>query len=155
MPQLEGVFRTYLIEQRERIKIVRCAFWLKDAIREIQQGISHREIMLNEDIEVLQERWREAQEPLRRIQEQREQAVRHVTRVHRQVELRVADMAHGFYSSLADEVADWIDNYEVARPLKPTELRNSDAREAAFRRVCNEIVSFANGKIQEGTTEWL
>jgi hypothetical protein len=155
VPQLEAALETFLIEQKGREKILRPADKLRSSIREFRwRIIPELEAMLKDGLDAVKERYREAQEPLRHLQVQRNQIVQRAALMRRKVERDVAGMAESFYASLADTVEDWVTEYEVKNPLQAGELRKKKERESALERVCSEIAEYGRNMAELETIRW-
>ena len=153
LPPVEASLARFLTEEKGRVKILRPAYELKASTREMRQSISGQENMLKGKLETIEERYRNAQEPLRQVQIQREQIVARVKLVHAETRMRVVELARGFYLGLAEKVEGWIDQYEIQEPLRPGDLRQKN-RDSAIERVSTEIAEHVRSKTEPESLEW-
>jgi len=76
VPQIETALQKFLTNERGRIKILRPAQDLKSTIREIRKTIPEQKSMLQTDVSELEKRYAAAQEPLKILEEKRQNIIK-------------------------------------------------------------------------------
>lgn len=151
---LESALETFLAKEKGRVKITRASKELHSSIDEARQAIPEREAMLRTNLETLEGRYAEAQEPMGQLEERRQQIVQQTTLIHEELKQRVEAKVETLYRDLADKVDGWVQDYVVMKPLKGTELIRKATREQAIERVSAEIADHISTQVDPAAREW-
>jgi GTPase SAR1 family protein len=151
MVQVEQELEKFLANERGRIKILRPAREVQIAINAARQTIPSRESMLKTDLKTLEDRFEGAQEPLRRLEIERDQIVRRVENFRDDIKITISAEACSFYRSLPDKVSEW---------MKTLETRNSvnfisfEGTKAQVEKLTEEILTYLSGKVESEFSVW-
>jgi len=111
---LEEELQDFLINDRGRVKLLRPAIELRRSIQEARRVIPERRTLLKTDIDVLDKRYTEAQQPLKQLQQQREQIIQRIDNFLEDIKREVKGEAQSFYTELANKkISEWVDNYDI------------------------------------------
>jgi GTPase SAR1 family protein/gas vesicle protein len=111
---VERELEKFLANEKGNIKILRTAAELQRAIYEARGVIPQREAMLRTDFKTLEARYEAAQEPLQRLEMQREQIVRRISNFLEDIKQTISAEGSSFYRRLADKVvSEWVKTLEI------------------------------------------
>lgn len=151
MIQVEQELEKFLANERGRIKILRPAREVQIAIHAARQTIPERQSMLKTDLKTLEERFEGAQEPLRRLEAEREQIVRRVANFREDIKITISSEACSFYRSLPEQVAGWVETLETTNTVN---FISFESTKAQAERLIEEVVSALSGKVESELLAW-
>jgi len=151
MIQVEQELEKFLVNERGRIKILRPAREVQIAIHAARQTIPERQSMLKTDLKTLEERFEGAQEPLRRLEAEREQIVRRVANFREDIKITISSEACSFYRSLPEQVAGWVETLETTNTVN---FISFESTKAQAERLIEEVVSALSGKDESELLAW-
>lgn len=154
LPPVEAALEKFLATERGRVKLIRVSNELKASIREARHVLPEREDMLRTDLETLEKRYEQVQEPLRQLEVERKQIVARVGNARADIKQRVAARAEVMYRNLTDRVEGWVKEYEIKEPLGKLELIKKESREAAIKRVTKEVLAHISSHMNSEMTAW-
>lgn len=150
LPSLEEELKSFLSNDRGRVKLMRPAAGLKTAIREVRTAIPQQQQMLKMDLATLQERYTEAQQGLDTLERERRDIISYVKGSRTRLHSEISNTAARFYSNAASNIGSWLSTYNVKKPMGLTEVFSGTARE----RVVAEVVEFLVDQMSEAFKEW-
>jgi GTPase SAR1 family protein len=150
---VEKELEKFLSTERGNIKILRPAAELQKTIYEARAVIPQREAMLRTDLKTLEARYEGAQEPLRRLQLQREQIVKRISNFLEDIKQTISAEGSSFYRRLADKVVtEWVKTLEVKTPVILTKSQIEklirEVTEHLSLKVENELLAWQNEILQ-------
>ena len=147
VPQLEQALAQFLSTERGRVKILRPAIELRNAIQEARRIIPERTAMLRTDVNTLEARYQEAQAPLRQLEMKRKQMIARLAQFREDTSIVVSDRAKAFYDKLAEETPQWAQEYELQNSVKvPTK--------AQIERAVGELVEHLSQRVESEFSNW-
>ena len=159
VPHLEKELEKFLASERGRMKIIRPAMELKNAIREARGIIPQREAMLRTDITTLETLYADAQGALQQLETLRHQIVAKVSNFRADMQLHVSDKARSFYRTLYDvkidqydsKIAKWVSEYKIKEPVT---LQDALKLKGAIERVIKELTEHISGQVEREFAAW-
>lgn len=160
VPHLEKALEKFLATERGRMKIIRPAMELKNAIiREAREIIPQREAMLRTDITTLETRYAEANGQLQQLEKLRHQIVAKVSNLRADMQLHVSEKAPSFYRTLSDakidkyenKIAKWVSEYKIKEPVT---LQDALKLKGAIERVIKELTEHISGQVEGEFAAW-
>ncbi|MEH2192649.1 MAG: dynamin family protein [Nostoc sp.] len=150
---VEKELEKFLATERGNIKILRPAAELQKTIYEARAVIPQREAMLRTDFKTLEARYEDAQEPLRRLQIQREQIVKRISNFLEDIKQTISAECSSFYRRLADKVVtEWVKTLEVKTPIILTKSQIEklirEVTEHLSLKMENELLAWQNEILQ-------
>jgi GTPase SAR1 family protein len=150
---VEKELEKFLATERGNIKILRPAAELQKTIYEARAVIPQREAMLRTDLKTLEARYEGAQEPLRRLQLQREQIVKRISNFLEDIKQTISAEGSSFYRRLADKVVtEWVKTLEVKTPVILTKSQIEklirEVTEHLSLKMENELLAWQNEVLQ-------
>lgn len=160
---LEAELENFLAREKGRVKILRPAMELKNAIRDSRRIIPDREAMLRTDITTLEQRYAAAQEPLRQLEIIHQQIVAKIVNFRSATQQVISQKARAFYCTLTDDkiatydnkIAKWLQEYQIKQPVKflskdilPWEMS------AAIERVVKELTECVSIQVETEIAAW-
>lgn len=151
VPQLKAALEKFLATERGRIKILRPAHELKASIYEARRVMPEREDMLRTDVSELEARYQQAQEPLRRLQAERQHLVQKITNFVEDMKRGVREKARGFLHQLTEQqVSKWTENYELQHRVGV----KLEWPASQIEKAVNEIVEHLSHKMEGEFATW-
>lgn len=151
MVQVEQELEKFLANERGRIKILRPAREVQAAIYAARQTVPERQSMLTTDLKTLEDRFEGAQEPLRRLEAEREQIVRRVANFREDIKRTISSEACSFYRSLPDKVPEWVETLETTNSVN---FISFESTKAQAERLIEEVVSSLSTKVESELLVW-
>ncbi|WP_445631683.1 dynamin family protein [Nostoc sp. DSM 114167] len=150
---VERELEKFLANEKGNIKILRTAAELQRAIYEARGVIPQREAMLRTDLKTLEARYEAAQEPLRRLEMQREQIVRRISNFLEDIKQTISAEGSSFYRRLADKVvSEWVKTLETQTSMVLTksqiEKLIKDVTNQLSSKMENELLVWQNEILQ-------
>ncbi|EDX74232.1 Dynamin family protein [Coleofasciculus chthonoplastes PCC 7420] len=150
--QVEGELAKFLTTEKGRVKLLRPAMELRGGIREARRLIPEREALLRTDLNTLERRYAEAQEPLRQLEIQRQQIVTRIYNFLEDTKLSVKDQAISFYRELTDQkIPEWANNYTIQQPVEFFKLEFMTKQ---IERVVTEVTEYLSAQIEGELANW-
>lgn len=150
LPLLEDELRQFLIHERGRVKLMGPARGLQKAIHEARIAIAEQQKMLHTDIETLQANYAQAKQGLDTLERERRDIIVYVKSSRMQLRNEINIAATRFYSNAANNVAGWLNTYNVKKPMGLHEVFSGKARE----RVVAEVVEYLVAQVSDAFKEW-
>lgn len=147
---IEAELKTFLANERGRVKLVRPTVELKASIREARRTIPERAVLLRTDLDTITARYEAAKTKLAQFETERVNIVRRVEAFRYDTRRAVSDAANLFYSDVADKVGGWIKEYEIKMPIGLHEVFNKDAQ----KRVVEEVTTFLTESVTRESKQW-
>ncbi|MEH1868011.1 MAG: dynamin family protein [Nostoc sp.] len=150
---VERELEKFLANEKGNIKILRPAAELQRAIYEARAVIPQREAMLRTDFKTLEARYEAAQEPLHRLQKQREQIVQRISNFLEDIKQTISAEGSSFYRRLADKiVSEWVKNLEIKAPMVLTKSQIEkfikEVSDHLSQKMENELLIWQNQVLQ-------
>lgn len=150
LPLLEDELRQFLIHERGRVKLMGPARGLQKAIHEARIAIAEQQKMLHTDVETLQANYTQAKQGLDTLERERRDIIFYVEGSRMRLRNEVSMAASRFYGNAANNVAGWLNAYEVKKPMGLHEVFSGKARE----RVVAEVVEYLVDQVSVAFKEW-
>lgn len=151
MVQVEQELEKFLANERGRVKILRPAREIQTAIYSVRRTIPERESMLKTDLKTLESRFEGAQEPLRRLEAEREQIVRRVANFREDIKITISSEACSFYRSLPAQVPGWVETLETTNSVN---FISFEGTKTQSERLIDEVVVLLSGKVESELLVW-
>ncbi|NEU73206.1 GTP-binding protein [Hassallia byssoidea VB512170] len=150
---VERELEKFLANEKGNIKILRSAAELQRAIYEAREVIPQREAMLRTDFKTLEARYEAVQEPLHRLQIQREQIVQRISNFLEDIKQTISAEGSSFYRRLADKiVSEWVKTLEIKTPMVLTksqiEKLIKEVTDQLSHKMENELLVWQNEILQ-------
>lgn len=150
--QVEDELAKFLATEKGRVKLLGAAMELRAGIREARRVIPERETLLRTDINTLERRYANAQEPLRQLESERQQIVTRISNFLEDTKLAVKDQALDFYRELTDQkISEWAKNYTIQQPVEFFKLEFMTAQ---IERVVTEVTEYLSSQIEKDLSNW-
>ena len=151
VPKVERELAKFLTTERGKVKILRPATELKNAIQEARRIIPERTLMLRTDVKTLEARYEEAQVPLRQLETKRSQIVMQLTNFQEDMKMLVGDRALAFYHDLSDQIGRWAQDYELQTPVKFVSMQGLKPQ---IERAVQELVEHLSQRVEAELANW-
>ncbi|MBE9230125.1 dynamin family protein [Cuspidothrix issatschenkoi LEGE 03284] len=149
---LEKDLQEFLINDKGRVKLIRPGMELRRSIQEARRIILERKTLLRTDIKTLEERYIEAQKPLKQLEMQRQQITNRINNFLGDMRLAVRVETQNFYIELADKkINEWIESYEIKEPI---EFFKFEFITTQIERVVTEITEYFTQQIESELGDW-
>lgn len=150
LPLLEEELQFFLVHERGRVKLMRPAVGLKNAIREARTAIPQQREMLQMDFDTLVTRYAQAKQGLDALERERRDIIAYVKGARMRLYGEVSSEASHFYSIAANNIEGWLRQYNVKKPMGLNEVFSGKARE----RVVAEVVGFLTTQVGAAFKRW-
>jgi GTPase SAR1 family protein len=147
---VEEELKTFLVKEKGRIKLMRPATGMKNAIREARLAIPQQQKLLQMNLETLQERYEQAQQGLDKLEQERREIIAYLSSARAGLRGEVNSAAVRFYSDIANSVDGWLQAYNIQKPMGLHEVFSGKARE----RVVEEVAEFLTDRVSSLFKEW-
>lgn len=155
IPQLEDDLQKFLANEKGRVKILRPANDLKNSVHEARKTIPEQRSMLQTDMAVLEKRYVEAQEPLRRLETERQNIVTQIDIFIQDTKDHVRDKSSEFCRSLASKLPSVADEYELKTEIKLVSFNPDDWNvKSRIESAIKEIISYLEIQIEAEFAAW-
>jgi GTPase SAR1 family protein len=156
VPKVERELAKFLTTERGKVKILRPATELKNAIQEARRIIPERTLMLRTDVKTLEARYEEAQVPLRQLETKRSQIVMQLTNFQEDMKMLVGDRALAFYHDLSDQIGQWAQDYELQTPVKFVSMQGwkPEGLKPQIERAVQELVEHLSQRVESELANW-
>lgn len=149
---LEKDLQEFLINDKGRVKLIRPGMELRRSIQEARRIIPERKTLLRTDVKTLEERYIEAQKPLKQLEMQRQQITNRINNFLEDMRLAVRVETQNFYIELADKkINEWIESYEIKEPI---EFFKFEFITTQIERVVTEITEYFTQQIESELGDW-
>ncbi len=150
--RLEEELARFLAQERGQAKLLRPAIELRRAIQEGRRLLPERRSLLQTDLATLEERYRQAQEPLKRLELQRQQILTRLDRYAEEIREAVDTEARNFYRELADRrIPEWVDGYDLQNRIELLKFYQASDQ---VKRAVEELTTFVQGRLEGEFGEW-
>lgn len=140
---VEGELRTFLANERGRLKILRPTAELKTSIKEARRTVPARERLLRTDVETIQARYEKTKSELDAFEQERQQIVSRLVNFRQDTRIYVTEAASRFYSDVAEQIEGWVKEYEIKQPMGLLQVLSKEAQ----KRVVGEVTKFLTDKV--------
>ncbi|WP_088890015.1 dynamin family protein [Leptolyngbya ohadii] len=151
VPHVERELAKFLTHDRGKVKILRPATELKNAIQEARRIIPERTAMLRTDVKTLETRYEEAQVPLRQLEAKRQQIVTQLHNFREDMKLLVSDRALAFYHRLSEQIPRWAQEYQLQNPVKFASL---EGLKPQIQRAVEELAAHLSRQVEGELANW-
>lgn len=151
MVQVEQELEKFLANERGRIKILRPAREMQNAIYAARRTIPERESMLKTDVKILEARFEGAKEPLRRLETERDQIVRRIMNFCDDIKMTVSAEGCSFYRALPNKVDDWTKSLETNASVNFLSLEGTKAQ---VERLVKEVITHLSSQVEKEFMAW-
>ena len=149
---LEKELQEFLIHERGKIKLLRPAIELRRSIQEARRIIPERRALLQTSIQTLEKRYAEAEEPLQKLNTQKQQISVKVEYHLTEIKSTIKPKAEEFYRRLADvKIQEWMNGYKVQTSIAPRMLIINRKK---VREMLNEITDYLKKQIESEASQW-
>ncbi|MEA5577831.1 dynamin family protein [Anabaena sp. UHCC 0451] len=139
--QLEAVLQKFLTNERGRVKILRPAQELKNAINEIRKTIPEQIGMLQTDVVELEERYAAAQEPLNILEGKRRSIIQKLALSIEDSKEQVSYKTKDFCRELVPKIKTIAQEYELQTEIKLLFQDPRPSIEAAVKEITSHLES--------------
>jgi len=155
IPQLEEDLQKFLANEKGRVKILRPANDLKNSVHEVRKTIPEQRSMLQTDMAVLEKRYVEAQEPLRRLETERQNIVTQIDIFIQDTKDHVRDKSSEFCRSLASKLLSVADEYELKTEIKLISFNPDDWKvKSRIESAIKEVISYLEIQVESEFAAW-
>lgn len=149
--ELESELETFLTDDRGRIKLLRSVQELKQTIRTLYKLIPEREELIQQDLPVLEARYRETDRELQQLELEAESIIRRVS--HFRVDLRelVRSRVQGFYTNLETLIDDWMQDYEFKTKFSIGDMLRVNRY---AKQISQEVAEYLSNKVEGEFRRW-
>ncbi|AVH64056.1 GTP-binding protein [Nostoc sp. 'Peltigera membranacea cyanobiont' 213] len=152
VPQLEEEIAKFLTIQKGRIKILQPARELKGTIHQARQIIPERQQLLQIDLKTLEQRYEDAQEPLKALEAERYQIVARVSNFIADTKPFVQQKAMNLYRELIDKkIEEWMKDYEIKEPVQFFKMEWMPAQ---VEKVVEEVKNYLAERLEKEFASW-
>lgn len=151
IPAVEAALADYLANERGRIKLATPARELIRVIRQdaLETIIPQRRNALSTDLDVLKQRYSEAQPEIEKLKQQKDLITSRTEAFIANLIPDIRRSAVNYFNNLPGQIRVWVEEYEPE--TKVSALHPKRDAEA----LSDELVSFVQNKIDSETREWL
>ena len=151
IPAVEAALADYLANERGRIKLATPARELVRVIRQdaLETIIPQRRNALSTDLDVLKQRYSEAQPEIEKLKQQKDLITSRTEAFIANLIPDIRRSAVNYFNNLPGQIRVWVEEYEPE--TKVSALHPKRDAEA----LSDELVSFVQNKIDSETREWL
>lgn len=151
IPAVEAALADYLANERGKIKLATPARELIRVIRQdaLETVIPQRRNALSTDLDVLKQRYREAQPEIEKLRQQKDLITSRTEAFIANLIPDIRRSAVNYFNNLPGQIRVWVEEYEPE--TKVSALHPKRDAEA----LSDELVSFVQNKIDSETREWL
>jgi GTPase Era involved in 16S rRNA processing len=150
VPQLEVVLQKFLTNERGRVKILRPAQELKNAINEVRKTIPEQVSMLKIDVAELEKRYAAAQEPLKILEEKRRNIVKKLEFSIEDTKEQVSYQTKDFCRELVPKIKTIAQEYQLQTEIK---LLFQDPR-PSIEAAVKEITGYLETQLEAEFSNW-
>jgi GTPase SAR1 family protein len=150
VPQLEIALQKFLTNERGRVKILRPAQELRNAINEVRKTIPEQIAMLKTDISELEKRYAAAQEPLKILEEKRRSIVQKLANSIEDTKDQVSYKTKDFCRDLVPKIKTIAQEYQLQTEIK---LLFQDPR-PSIEAAVKEITSYLESQLEKEFSNW-
>jgi len=151
MLQVEQELEKFLANERGRLKILRPAREVQTAIYDARRIIPARESMLKTDMKTLEDRFEGAQEPLRRLEVERDQIVKRIDNFRDDIRMTISAEACSFYRSLPEKVDEWVKALETKSTVNFVSFEGTKSQ---AERLVKEVIASLGSKVESEFLGW-
>ena len=151
MLEVEQELERFLANERGRLKILRPAREVQNAIYAARRIIPERESMLKTDVKTLEARFEGAQEPLRRLEAERDQIVKRIDNFRNDIRMTISAEACSFYRSLPEKVDEWVKTLETKSTVN---FISFEGTKSQAERLVKEVITSLGSKLESEFLSW-
>ena len=150
VPQLEIALQKFLTNERGRVKILRPAQELRNAINEVRKTIPEQIAMLKTDVSELEKRYAAAQEPLEILEDKRRSIVQKLANSIEDTKDQVSYKTKDFCRDLVPKIKTIAQEYQLQTEIK---LLFQDPR-PSIEAAVKEITSYLESQLEAEFSNW-
>jgi GTPase SAR1 family protein len=150
VPEFEVALQKFLTNERGRVKILRPAQELKNAINEVRKTIPEQKSMLQTSVAELEKRFASAQEPLKILDEKRRSIVRKLELSIEDTKEQVSYKTKDFCRELVPKIKTIAQEYQLQTEIK---LLFQDPR-PSIEAAVKEITSYLESQLEKEFLNW-
>ncbi|GGQ48193.1 dynamin family protein [Couchioplanes azureus] len=150
IPEFERELERFLSNQRARVKIVPPARLLQRMVAEARDAIDRQIMMLDQNVETLRDRYERAQEPLRRLEQERRLIVQLVDEQLAKARMEAETSAQRMLAEAASSCAGWARAAERTHKITANPITARKQTEAATKELADRL----GAKLQEHFATW-
>lgn len=150
VPQLEIALQNFLTNERGRVKILRPAQELRNAINEVRKTIPEQIAMLKTDVSELEKRYAAAQEPLKILEEKRRSIIQKLANSIEDTKDQVSYKTKDFCRDLVPKIKTIAQEYQLQTEIK---LLFQDPR-PSIEAAVKEITSYLESQLEKEFSNW-
>jgi ribosome biogenesis GTPase A len=150
VPEFEVALQKFLTNERGRVKILRPAQELKNAINEVRKTIPEQKSMLQTGVAELEKRFASAQEPLKILDEKRRSIVRKLGLSIEDTKEQVTYKTKDFCRELVPKIKTIAQEYQLQTEIK---LLFQDPR-PSIEAAVKEITSYLESQLEKEFSTW-
>lgn len=150
VPQVEVALQKFLTNERGRVKILRPAQELRNAINEVRKTIPEQTAMLKTDVSELEKRYAAAQEPLKILEEKRRSIIQKLANSIEDTKEQVSYKTKDFCRDLVPKIKTIAQEYQLQTEIK---LLFQDPR-PSIEAAVKEITSHLESQLEKEFLNW-
>lgn len=150
VPQLEIALQKFLTNERGRVKILRPAQELRNAINEVRKTIPEQIAMLKTDVSELEKRYAAAQETLKILEDKRRSIVQKLANSIEDTKELVSYKTKDFCRDLVPKIKTIAQEYQLQTEIKFFSLDHKSMIETAVK----EVVSYLESQSEKKFSNW-
>lgn len=158
VPQLEIALQKFLTNERGRVKILRPAQELRNAINEVRKTIPEQIAMLKTDVSELEKRYAAAQEPLKILEDKRGSIVQKLANSIEDTKEQVSYKTKDFCRDLVPKIKTIAQEYQLQTEIKffsldPSKKFSLDHK-SMIETAVKEVVSYLESQVEKEFSNW-
>ena len=150
VPQVEVALQKFLTNERGRVKILRPAQELRNAINEVRKTIPEQTAMLKTDVSELEKRYAAAQEPLKILEDKRRSIIQKLANSIEDTKEQVSYKTKDFCRDLVPKIKTIAQEYQLQTEIK---LLFQDPR-PSIESAVKEITSHLESQLEKEFLNW-
>ena len=158
VPQLEIALQKFLTNERGRVKIIRPAQELRNAINEVRKTIPEQIAMLKTDVSELEKRYAAAQETLKILEDKRRSIVQKLANSIEDTKELVSYKTKDFCRDLVPKIKTIAQEYQLQTEIKffsldPSKKFSLDHK-SMIETAVKEVVSYLESQVEKKFYNW-
>ncbi|MTJ51571.1 GTP-binding protein [Anabaena sp. UHCC 0253] len=149
--EVERELENFLASDKGRIKILRPSQELKRVIQAARNVIPERESMFRTNLKTLEARYQAAQEPLNRLQTERELIVLRISNFLQQLQQNISHEGDKFYKSMSDKVDEW---NNTLKPKTVVNFLSWEGSKPQIERLIKEVSDHFSNQMESELQVW-
>ena len=148
LKEIEESLESFLVQEKGRAKLLINLSSLRDVNRSVRKIIPSRISMLQENIEDIEERYKNAELPLRNLEAQQKLIVGQVENKITDIARDSYDLADSYFLDLPDKIQKWAMDYEIEQGV------GFPPRKKTIKLIVEELVNYLKDEIKGDVAEW-